>query len=43
MRQIRNAARELELRGRTIFFILFLALSVVACLYYAVMELLSEL
>jgi hypothetical protein len=43
MWQIRNAARELELHGRTIFFIVFLALGFAACLYYAVTELLSEL
>jgi hypothetical protein len=43
MWQIKNAARELELRGRTIFFVVFLALGFAACLYYAITELLSEL
>jgi hypothetical protein len=42
MRQIRSAARVLELRGKTLFFIVFLALSGEACLYYAVRQLLSE-
>lgn len=43
MWQLRNTVRELELSGRTIFFVVFLALSFGVCLYYAITELLSEL
>jgi hypothetical protein len=40
---INSAAGGLELRGKTLCFIVFLVLSGQACLYYAVRMLLSEL
>ena len=42
MRQIRIAAQVLELRGRTLWFVVFLILSGEAYLYYAVRQLLSD-
>jgi uncharacterized membrane protein YecN with MAPEG domain len=43
MLQVKNRVNELELRGKTLCFIVLLALSGEACLYYAVRLLLSEL
>jgi len=40
---IKNATTGIDLRARTLCFIVFLVLSGELCLYYAVRELLSEL
>jgi hypothetical protein len=43
MGEIKNEAQRLELRGKTLCFIVLLALSGEACLIYAVRLVLSEL